>query len=76
MFTWNNVAQTFQTHTTDINKYSNPSIDLTAHVAYDGYSDAGSLDFKVILDIDCSLTTFSTLTVSDMTFTLLGASDT
>lgn len=76
LFTWDSVSQKLTTYTSDINLYSGSPFDLTVNVAYAGYSSAGSLDFQVTLDIDCSLTTFEALTISTMTYTLFEASET
>ena len=74
LFTWDNVAQTFTTSSSDINLMS--TIQLTADVNYAGYAAAGSLDFDVIIDITCPSTTLNTLTVSAMTYTIFETSDT
>ena len=47
------------------------------YVAYaGGYSNAGSLDFKVIVDISCTSAVFDSFTVSDMTYSVFGTSAT
>lgn len=46
------------------------------YVAYAGYSNAGSLDFKVIVDISCTSAVFDTFKVSDMTYSVFGTSAT
>ena len=43
-------------------------------MAYSGYADAGSLDFDVNLDIDCSSSSFEALSISDMSYHLLESS--
>ena len=57
-----------------MNKMS--TIQLTANVAYAGYSNAGSLDFDVIIGLSCTTTTLNALTVNAMTYTLFETSDT
>lgn len=66
------------TATSDISYFTSSPFQLTAHVAYNtvGYAIAGTLDFDIVLDIDCSSATFDTLTLSDMTMPVLGTSDT
>ena len=69
IFTYNSGPQQLSTYNTDINNYTGASpIQLTAHVAYNGYAIAGTLDFDVNLDINCDSTTLAALTVSDMSF--------
>ena len=77
LFTWDSSAQTFSTHTNDFSYYTNSPYLLTVYVAYaGGYSNAGSLDFKVIVDISCTSAVFDSFTVSDMTYSVFGTSAT
>ena len=45
-------------------------------MAYNGYPVAGTLDFNIVLDVDCASATFDTLNLLDMRHSVLGASDT
>ena len=77
LFTWDSSAQTFSTYTNDFSYYTNSPYLLTVYVAYaGGYSNAGSLDFKVIVDISCTSAVFDSFTVSDMTYSVFGTSAT
>ena len=77
LFTYDGSAQTLTTYTTDINKIATNPFELTAHVAYAGsYAIAGTLDFEVTLTLNCNSATLETLVLSDMSMTILGASDT
>ena len=76
LFTWDAATQTFSTETNDFSYYTNSPYELTAHVAYAGYEIAGSLDFKVIVDISCTSAVFDIFTVSDMTYSVFGTSAT
>ena len=77
LFTWDATAQTFSTQTSNFSYYTNSPYLLTVYVAYaGGYSNAGSLDFKVIVDISCTSAVFDTFTVSAMTYSVFGTSAT
>ena len=76
LFTWTPATQEFKTETNLFSHYQNSPYDLTLHVAYEGYPIADSLDFRVIVDISCTSATFDDVTLSDMTFSVLGTPDT
>lgn len=77
IFTYNSGSQELSTYNTDINNYTGSSpIELTAHVAYNGYAIAGTLDFDVNLDISCDSTTLAALTVNNMSFDIFETPDT
>ena len=74
LFTWDSSAQTFSTYTNDFSYYTNSPYLLTVYVAYAGYSNAGSLDFKVIVNISCTSAVFDTFSVNNMGHLLFGSS--
>ena len=75
LFSWDGATQTFTTSSSDINLFANSPYQLTADVAYLGYSIAGSLDFDVNLEITCDLSSLDALTINPMTFTIFESSD-
>jgi len=76
LFTWDSAAQTFTTFTNNFAHYSTSAYQLTAHVAYQGYNIAGTLNFDVTVDISCTSAVFDAFTVNSMTHSALGSPDT